>query len=69
VATDPQSPTPPSLSGPRLDALSKQLGIILGFVDLALSQTPPADPRRADLVEIRRAAVEALTIIGRPVAR
>ncbi|HXH24470.1 MAG TPA: hypothetical protein VNI78_04415 [Vicinamibacterales bacterium] len=65
--TAPHSPA--SLSGPQLHALSNQLGVILGFVDLVLSQTPPDDPRRADLVEIRRAAVEAATIIGRPVTR
>jgi hypothetical protein len=41
--------------------------VILGFVDLVLSDTPPDDPRRPDLMEIRDAAFEAAKIIGRPV--
>lgn len=39
------------------------LGVILGFVELVLDQTPEADPRRADLLEIREAAEKAAQLL------
>lgn len=45
-------------------ALSNHLAVILGFVELVLSETPPDDPRRADLEEIRQAAHECAQIVS-----
>jgi hypothetical protein len=59
------TPRPPLIDGAGLHALSNHLAVILGFVELVLAETPSDDPRRADLVEIRDAAVEAARIIGR----
>jgi hypothetical protein len=61
------SPRVPQLDGPALHALSNHLAVILGFIELVLSETAAEDPRRADLTEIRDAALEAARIIGRPV--
>lgn len=55
-----------SIDGAALHALSNHLAVILGFIELVLSETDPDDQRRADLVEIREAAVEMARIIGRP---
>jgi hypothetical protein len=63
----PDSPRlPAQLDGQAVHALSNHLAVILGFIDLVLSSTTPDDPRHADLVEIRDAAVAAARIIGRP---
>lgn len=56
-----------TLDGPAVHALSNHLAVILGFIELVLSQTKPDDPRRKDLLEIRDAAREAARIIGRPI--
>jgi hypothetical protein len=45
-----------TLSGDAVHALSNHLGIILGFVELMLAEAADDDPRRQDLLEIRRAA-------------
>lgn len=47
-------------------ALSNQLSVILGFVEIVIAQTSADDPRRRDLVEIRDAAMRAAELIGRP---
>jgi hypothetical protein len=64
-ASQPTSAT--SIDGAAVHALSNQLAVILGFIELVLAETKPDDPRRADLTEIRDAAVEAAKIIGRPI--
>jgi hypothetical protein len=46
-----------------LHALKNQLSIVVGFSDLVFSETPPEDPRHADLAEIQRAARAAMAII------
>jgi hypothetical protein len=62
-----EGPTPPAtIDGRTLHALSNQLAVILGFIELILSETAPDDPRRDDLLEIRGAALEAAKLIGRP---
>lgn len=61
------APRAPQLDGPALHALSNHLAVILGFIELVLSETASDDPRRADLIEIRDAAVEAARIVGRPI--
>jgi len=57
--------SPVTLDGVGVHTLSNHLAVILGFVELVLSETAPDDPRRADLVEIRDAAVEAARLLGR----
>lgn len=54
------------IDGVAVHALSNHLAVILGFIELVLAETQPDDPRRADLIEIRDAAMEAARIIGRP---
>ncbi len=54
-----------TLDSVGVHTLSNHLAVILGFVELVLSETHPDDPRRADLVEIRDAAVEAGRLLGR----
>ena len=56
-----------AIDGAAVHALSNHLAVILGFIELVLAETKPDDPRRADLTEIRDAAVEAAKIIGRPI--
>jgi hypothetical protein len=56
----------PRIDGAAVHALSNHLAVILGFIELVLGETKPDDPRRADLIEIRDAAVEMAKIIGRP---
>jgi hypothetical protein len=55
------------LDDAAIHALSNYVAVILGFIELVLSETAVDDPRRPDLTEIRDAAVEAARIIGRPV--
>ena len=54
---------PDSLSKLRHD-LKNQLGIILGFSELLLSELDPADPRRPDLQEIAAAAQRAIELVS-----
>lgn len=44
--------------------LSNQLGIVVGFAELLLSETDPGDPKHADLQEICTAARRALELLG-----
>jgi hypothetical protein len=55
------------LGAKAVHALSNHLAVILGFVELVLSETPDDDPRRPDLLEIRDAAVQASDLLGRPI--
>jgi hypothetical protein len=43
-------------------ALKNHLAVILGFCDLLIAETQPADPRHADLLEMRHAARSLLAI-------
>jgi hypothetical protein len=45
-------------------ALSNHLAVVLGFIELVISETPDEDPRKADLEEIRRAAHECAQIVA-----
>ncbi len=38
--------------------------VILGFIELMLADTPPDDPHRHDLIEVRSAVVAAATLVG-----
>jgi hypothetical protein len=40
------------------------LGVILGFVDLVLEDTPGDDRRRKDLLEIKQAAAAAVALLA-----
>ena len=59
-------PSGTTIDGAAVHALSNHLAVILGFIELVLSETKPDDPRRGDLIEIRDAAAEMAKIIGRP---
>ena len=62
------SPEAPDRLDPKaVHALSNQIAVILGFVELVLAETPLSDPRRPDLIEIRDVAVQASNLLGRPV--
>ena len=43
-----------------------QLGIVVGFSELLLSEMDPADRHRVDVEEIHAAAQRALDLLGRP---
>lgn len=62
-ASSPIMPDAPSRERELLHALKNQLSIVVGFSDLLYSDTPPEDPRHADLGEIRKAARAAMAII------
>ena len=47
---------PLTLSPSAVHDLKNQLGIILGFIDLLIEDTPEPEPHRADMLEIRKAA-------------
>ena len=57
--------SPASLDSVSVHTLSNHLAVILGFIELVISETRPDDPRRPDLFEIRDAAVEAARLLGR----
>jgi two-component system cell cycle sensor histidine kinase/response regulator CckA len=44
--------------------LNNQLSIILGFCELLLESTPDEDPRRADILEIDKAARAATSLVS-----
>jgi signal transduction histidine kinase len=44
--------------------LNNQLSIILGFCELLLDSTPDGDPRRADILEIDKAARTATSLVS-----
>ena len=68
MKTDLRQTATTLIDGAAVHALSNHLAVILGFIELVLAETKPDDPRRADLVEIRDAAVEAARLIGRPLS-
>ncbi len=60
---DPVS-SPAALDRVGVHTLSNHLAVILGFIELVISETKPDDPRRPDLFEIRDAAIEAARLLG-----
>ena len=56
-------PSPSRIDGAGLHALSNQMALILGFSEIVLAATGADDPRRQDLLEIHRAAVECARIL------
>lgn len=53
-----------SLDSEAIHTLSNHLGVILGFVDLVLEDTPDDDRRRGDLLEIKQAAAAAVALLN-----
>ena len=54
--------------------LKNHLAVIVGFCDLLIAYTPEGDPRTADLLEVHKAARQAMAAMpqladGRPRAR
>lgn len=45
-----------TISSSEAHQLKNQLGIVLGFIELMIEDTPESDPRRADLIEVLKAA-------------
>jgi hypothetical protein len=43
--------------------LKNQLGIVLGFIELLIEDTPESDRRRQDMLEVRRAARACLELL------
>lgn len=50
---------------PVLHEFKNHLSVIVGFCDLLLTELPEADPKRADIVEMHRAAHAALALLPR----
>jgi hypothetical protein len=44
--------------------LKNHLAIVVGFADLVVAETPEGDPRFADLLEIQKAARDALAMMA-----
>jgi hypothetical protein len=57
-------PTKSGLGREAVHALSNHLAVIVGFIELVLTETRPDDPRHGDLVEIRNAAHECARIVA-----
>ncbi len=53
-----------TLDAAAIHGLSNHLMVILGFIELMLADTPPDDPRRDDLIEVRLAVVAAAKLIS-----
>lgn len=53
-----------TLDAAAIHLLNNHLGVILGFVDLVLEDTPEGDPRRRDLLEIKQAAASAVALLA-----
>jgi hypothetical protein len=43
--------------------LKNHIAIIVGFCELLIAETPASDPRRADLLEVQKAATDAMGIL------
>jgi hypothetical protein len=43
--------------------MTNMLGVVVGYANLLLSETPEGDPKRADIEEIRRAGEAALALL------
>ena len=65
---EPRQPDSKVFDTATIHLLNNHLGVILGFVDLVLEETPEGDPRRRDLLEIKQAAAAAIALMG-PVYR
>jgi hypothetical protein len=64
VDREPQHSGSRNLDGRTVHLLNNHLGIILLLIELVLGDTPASDPRRRDLLEIKRAAEAAVALIA-----
>ena len=57
------SPRPPRVLDVETEhTLKNHIAIIVGYCELLLAETPPDDPRHADMVEMHRAAAAVLAL-------
>ncbi|HEY6214211.1 MAG TPA: hypothetical protein VIW45_18080 [Vicinamibacterales bacterium] len=52
--------------------LKNHVAIIVGFTELLIAETPDEDPRKADLIEVHKAAQAAMALmpeLGQRIAR
>ena len=61
--TDPTGPGPTPDESPLLHQFKNHLSVVVGFCDLLLRDLPEDDPRRADILEIRGAALAAMRLL------
>ena len=54
---------PPTREDEVIHCLKNHMAIIVGFCDLLLGQWSTDDPRRTDLLEVHRAAQDALALM------
>jgi len=57
------SAPPGSGNGGRLHNVRNHLSVIVGFCDLLLGDIPETDTKYADVLEMRKAAVAAMTLL------
>jgi hypothetical protein len=48
----------------KIHRLRNHMAVVVSFSELALLDTPDGDPRRADLLEIQKAAQAAMTLLS-----
>lgn len=48
----------------KIHRLRNYMAVMISFAELVLLDTPDGDPRRADLLEIRKAAQAAMTLLS-----
>ena len=48
---------------PLMHEFKNHLSVIIGFCDLLLSDLPEGDPKRADIVEMRKAGRSAMALL------
>ncbi|MBZ5556189.1 MAG: hypothetical protein LAO77_02825 [Acidobacteriia bacterium] len=60
MAADPHPPTEES---PLLHQFKNHLAIVVGFCDLLLHEIADADPKHADVAEMRKAAEAAMALL------
>jgi hypothetical protein len=57
---------PLSYSPDAVNSVLNQLALIVSYSNLVIGDLEQSDPRRADLLEIRRFAFKAAGLLGRP---
>jgi hypothetical protein len=48
----------------KIHRLRNQMAVVVSFAELVLLDTPDGDPRRADLLEIQKAAHASMTLLS-----
>ncbi len=55
--------TPPTAAVDVIHRLKNHIAIIVGFTELLISECADDDPKRADLLEVQKAAHEAMAVM------